>query len=243
MNAPITQLLDVLKQPEEWNRQHAKLILKARDKSEVTSELEKWVTNLDKNDSLTFLFAHGNDLVRCRSTDGGRTWTKSVGKIDWEPRDIASTLFAEVGITRLRDGRLLATLRREIPNTEGEGFEDTFLTESTDDGESWSRPWRVSGTAEVHGYLIELADQRLLMTWSNYHLPYGVAAAVSTDGGHTWSRDQTIQLAMSADCYTGWASTVQLGDGSLVTAYATTIYVPEKDQPKSACEALRWRLP
>ena len=81
------------------------------------------------------------------------------------------------------------------------------------------------------------------MSWSNYHLPYGVAATVSIDGGRTWRRDRTIQLAVSADCYTGWASTVQLGDGSLVTAYATTIYVPEKDKPKSACEVVRWRLP
>lgn len=50
--ASIAQLLDVLKQPEEWNRQHAKLILKARDKDNVVAALDRWLTGLDKSDSL-----------------------------------------------------------------------------------------------------------------------------------------------------------------------------------------------
>ncbi|MEX0819320.1 MAG: PVC-type heme-binding CxxCH protein, partial [Pirellulaceae bacterium] len=52
VDASITKLLDVLKQPEEWNRQHAKLILKARDRTEVTSALAGWLASLDKTDSL-----------------------------------------------------------------------------------------------------------------------------------------------------------------------------------------------
>ncbi len=199
---------------------------------------------VDKDGTLTFLWAEQSDITRCRSTDGGRTWTTMVGKCDWDPKDMnITTLFAEVGICRLPDGRLLATLRREIPETAGEGFEDTYLTESSDDGKSWLRPWRMSGTAEVHAYPLPLADGRLLMTWSNYHLPYGAAAALSTDGGRTWDRDRIIQLAISANCYTGWAASVQLDDSSVVTTYATTIYLPEKGKPTSACEVVRWRLP
>ena len=199
---------------------------------------------VDADGSLVFLYAHGTDIALRRSTDGGRTWATTIGEVKWNPRDMdPTTLFAEIGTLRTRDGRLLAALRREIPDTSGEGFEDTFLTESTDNGRSWATPWRVSATAEVHAHLNQLADGRLLMTWSNYHLPYGVAAAISSDGGRTWDRDRIVRLAVSADCYTGWAATVQLDDGSLVTVYATTIYASEKDRPKSACEVVRWRLP
>ncbi|MBC8353462.1 MAG: HEAT repeat domain-containing protein [Planctomycetes bacterium] len=50
-DASIAQLLDVLKQPEEWNRQHAKLILKTRDKGKVVAALDQWLTKLDKSES------------------------------------------------------------------------------------------------------------------------------------------------------------------------------------------------
>jgi putative heme-binding domain-containing protein len=50
VGASTEQLLEFLKQPEEWNRQHAKLILKEHDKSEVMSALATWLTKLDTND-------------------------------------------------------------------------------------------------------------------------------------------------------------------------------------------------
>ena len=197
----------------------------------------------DRDGSFLYLRADGIDIETCRSIDGGDTWSFSRGKVDWDPKDmdIITALFAEIGVLRASGGRLLATLRREPPLTGGEGFEDTFLTESADDGESWSRPWRASDTAEVHGYLTELADGRLLMTYASYHLPYGPAAVVSSDGGKTFDRDNPIQLAVAANCYAGWPVTLQLADGSLITSYATTIYA-EEDTSRSACEVVRWTL-
>jgi len=200
---------------------------------------------VDTDGSLLYLRDAGMDMTLCRSVNSGKSWTFTRGNLNWALKDMhASGVFAEIGIIRKKsDGRLLAVIRREIPGYSGEGFEDTFLSESADNGKSWSSPWRASKTAEVHGYLTELADGRLLMTYSNYHHPYGVAAIVSTDGGKTWDRDNPIQLALSADCYTGWPVTLQLPDHSLLTSYAVTIYVKEKDKPQCVCEVVRWRLP
>ena len=199
---------------------------------------------LDADGSLIYLHDDGIDMTLCRSTDGGKTWTFALGKVDWATKDMQpGGVFAEIGVIRKRsDGHLLAVIRREIPGYSGEGFEDTFLSESADDGKSWSRPWRGSGTAEVHGYLTELADGRLLLTYANYHHPYGVVAVLSEDGGKTWDRKHMVQLAVSSNCYTGWPVTLQLTDDSLITSYATTIYA-EKDPPRSVCEVVRWRLP
>ena len=68
------------------------------------------------------------------------------------------------------------------------------------------------------------------------------SVAVSRDGGRTWDRDHPIQLALSAKNNVGWPVTLQLGDGSLVTAYAVTAYL--KQPPDLyVTETVRWRFP
>ena len=136
----------------------------------------------------------------------------------------------------------MAAIRRQIPETVGEGFEDTVITESSDDGKHWSTPSVMVNTAEVHVYLTELDDGRILATYSNYHLPYGAYAIISTDGGKTWDLEHPIRLAASADLYVGWPVTLQLKDQSLLTGYALMSYL-EQPPETTATEVVRWRLP
>jgi photosystem II stability/assembly factor-like uncharacterized protein len=158
-----------------------------------------------------------------RSRDGGKTWECSEGVVDWDWPG-----FGEVSAIRLRDGRLLAALRRQVPGT-------------TDNGKHWSKPRQMVNNAEVHVYLTELADGRILATYSNYHLPWGVFAVVSADGGRTFDLEHPIQLALSAGYSVGWPVTLQLPDKSLITCYASTAYYQE--QPSVVCEVVRWRMP
>ena len=177
------------------------------------------------------------DLLLRRSKDSGKTWVRSEGVVDWD-----YTRFGEVASIRLRDGRLLAALRRQIPGTTGEGFEDTYLTESRDNGITWAKPWPLTTTAQVHAYLTELHDGRLLCTYSNYHVPFGVSAILSYDGGITWDRDHTIRLATSNGYWVGWAVTLELPDHSLITSYATTAY-PKQPPDMFTSEVVRWNMP
>jgi putative heme-binding domain-containing protein len=48
--APVGQLLDALKLPEDWTRSQAKQVLKGRGAKEVIPALQKWVSDLDKKD-------------------------------------------------------------------------------------------------------------------------------------------------------------------------------------------------
>jgi len=176
------------------------------------------------------------NLLLSRSRDAGRTWDYSEGKIDWD-----YTWFGEVGGIRLTDGRLLATLRCQVPGTIGEGYEDSWLTESTDNGKTWKKPWPLTQTAQVQAYLTELKDGRLLCTYSNYHVPFGVSAILSSDGGKNWDHDNPIRLAVSNGFYVGWAVTLQLQDGSLVTSYAATTY-PDQPPQTVTCEVVKWNL-
>jgi len=197
----------------------------------------------DKDGSLLCLRPRGADITLCRSTDDGLTWTFSPGTIDWDPEgENYAGRFAEIGVARLPDGRLLATLRVNFPRMIGHSFEGTYVTTSGDQGKTWSRPRYISNAGEVQAYPTVLADGRVLLTYTNYHHPFGVFAIVSSDGAKTWDREHPIQLALSADDETGWAVTHQLPDGSLATAYANTVY-SEKDPPTTVCEVVRWRLP
>ena len=189
----------------------------------------------------------GPNLRLDRSRDGGKTWEFSEGIVDWD-----YCTWGEMSCIRLKDGRLLATMRNQVPGTEGEGFEDTYVTESSDDGKHWSKPWRMGNTAEVHAYLTELDDGRILATYANYHLPWGIYAVISEDGGRTWDIDNPIELALSADLDSGWPVTLQLPDSSLITCYASTTYLQvdcynphymKWPSEKQTCEVVRWHLP
>lgn len=49
--APVTELLDALKLPEDWTRAQARQVLKERGATEVIPALQKWVADLDKKNA------------------------------------------------------------------------------------------------------------------------------------------------------------------------------------------------
>ncbi len=100
----------------------------------------------------------------------------------------------------------------------------------------------MTSNAEVHAYLTELRDGRIMATYANYHLPYGACAILSTDRGRTWDLDAVIQLSMSADVYVGWPVTIELPDGRFITSYASTTHHLEPPL-NFCCEVVRWSLP
>ena len=196
---------------------------------------------IDADGSLLFLRPAANsNLQVCRSRDSGRTWEFADAPVAWIPAE--RNMFWETSVVRLDDGTLVAALRRQVPNTDGEGFEDTVITRSTDRGATWSAPQPLLATAEVHANLLKLRDGTLLVSYSSYHLPYGAYAQVSRDGGRTWDAEHPIRLSLSADIYVGWPVTIELPDASLITAYAGTTYMHQPPD-RTTTEVVRWNRP
>ncbi len=180
-----------------------------------------------------------SNLELWRSTDSGDTWEITDGEIQWDHDD-----FAEISLVRLPDGRLLASLRGNPQGTTGEGEEVTWLSESADEGATWSSPRIMSNVGEVHFHLLLLRDGRLLATYSNYHLPFGSYAIISDDLGSNWHIDAPIQLSLSNGIYVGWPVSLQLADGSIITSYTSTSYAQQEPQrERTVCETVRWTLP
>lgn len=189
------------------------------------------------------------------STDNGRTWNDRTEIQTW---DDSFPLFAEADFERMPDGRILACSRFEwlhpltdkplpyppgaMPNDHAAGH--MVLLESTDEGRTWSKPREFLQYSEVQGQLTLLKDGQLLCTYTNYHLPFGVAGVVSYDYGKSWDFEHPMQLAISNAHTAGWATTRQLSDGILVTIYALGPYhIEPSETGRTVCHTVRWKLP
>lgn len=192
------------------------------------------------------------------STDDGATWERAARIETWKS---ATPFCSEAAILSLPDGRLLLCPR--VPGdfpTRGdnppddmpagldhdEAWNHMLMMESVDGGRNWSDPWEILERGNVHAHLLHLRDGRMLATYSNYHLPWGVFAAFSSDDGRTFDTDHAVLLSHSLWYWVGWPTSIQLDDDSVITCYAKTAYWDDRAQsdPRDlACEVVRWNVP
>ena len=215
------------------------------------------------NDFTGQLPANSKESVIYRSTDGGRTWGDPSPTFD---------SVNEAHVVRLSSGRLLGAFRHQrmrLPDDpadvvekcsakSAEGvisnhgdviFKHVFVGDSEDEGRIWKnlRPLRTRegipllAFGETHGQLVQLPDGRVVMTHDRRYPyeGYETRARVSHDEGQTWD-PETYHVSHGA----GYAASVALADGTLVTVTGCTSFAPDaKPIGPWRAEAVRWRLP
>jgi hypothetical protein len=190
-------------------------------------------------DCLVFLTAsksngrEGRPLA-ARTTDGGRSW-QFVGWIGPEPPGYAIM----PSTVRLGDRELLSAVR--VRDGDRSWIEAWF---SADDGQNWSlREKSIADTGEGNpAAMLKLRDGRVCITYGFRAAPFGMRARLSTDGGHTWSREITLRPDGGGRDL-GYPRSVERPDGKVVTVYywnddpqqtryiAATIWDPDSADP------------
>jgi hypothetical protein len=191
-----------------------------------------------------------------RSKDGGKSWDKT-GKC--EPRDFKSKygfFGGETWLWQARSVKIWALVRvdsnelpiKNRPIKAGDDQSDHFiLFSSGDNGRTFDRIRDFGDYGEMYMSILRLRDKRLLLTFTVRDLkpPLGVRAipGVETEDGFDFdfSRDRLMldtRTPVGKSQGGGFGPTVQLKDGTLVTAYS---YRGTDD--KTHLEVVRWKMP
>lgn len=166
----------------------------------------------------------------CESVDDGESW-RWLAEIPVRQGDHPNQ-YHELHAVEVSPGRVVCHIRNHNPAHEGE----TLQSESSDGGRTWSEPHAI-GVWGLPSHLLRRSNGSLLMTYGYRRAPYGNQARLSTDGGRSWSEPITLS-ADGAGTDLGYPSTVELGDGRLLTVW----YEVMKGSSKAVLRQARWRL-
>lgn len=123
--------------------------------------------------------------------------------------------------------RILAASRPQAdPNFCCTIFIDTFISESTDGGYTWSEPRKASRYLEHPSDIVCLSDGTLVMIMSHKSFPHGPTAVWSRDEGRTWSENFII-LHMDPKGAAGQPSALALEDDTIVVSYDRNTWHPD----------------
>lgn len=138
------------------------------------------------------------------SEDDGKTWSSH--------SIISENNHHETALLFFDERRGIAISRENIQNRL-----DQYNTD--DGGQTWSFAGTVTGPGIHPGHLVQLTDGSVILTAGiRFKNAYGIGAVISRDKGTTWSR--MTELASFPEATDGgYPSTVQLGDGRLLTHY------------------------
>jgi hypothetical protein len=195
------------------------------------------------------------------SGDLGTTWSESVRVPAWRGIN-------EVSLIRTGNGILLGAYRTDIPKQkEGEWidhYEGLGITQSKDDGKTWSNVTMLYDYGRHHPSMVLLPDGRLVMTYvvrkgyvdtAEGFPQFGIEAVISDDNGQSWDLDHRYILHWwhgdRTDKDKWWTSsqatsTVLLADGDLLTAFGTGYRSKASEKPNQPgprdAGLIRWRL-
>ena len=167
-----------------------------------------------------------NSAFALRTADAGASW-----QLIPIARIRGDLGFNETFLHLLSDGRILALIRTTAPDGH------LYRSLSADGGATWSEPERTP----IWGYpahVIDLPDGALLCAYAHRRHPFGVRASITHDGGATWKPEKVLRDDSAG--VVGYPTSVQLGDGTIFTAYELGKPAAEGERPHSYVAASRF---
>ena len=161
---------------------------------------------------------YGNiDIVLTRSTDNGRTWSDLI-----VVKDDAGNTCGNPAPVALESGKIILVYNLAIPDQLNTVDDVTYVTESTDDGLTWSMSRSISGqikdTGEsnfhpgpVHGIVKQYNPHKgriIIPVWGSSPRAFII---YSDDGGTTWQKGAKMDYE-----YANESTVAELLDGRLI---------------------------
>ena len=160
------------------------------------------------------------------SVDGGRTW-REVVQLDMTGVKPDFSI-CEPSLFEGLDGTLHGYIRCET------GEKHLLYTKSSDGGRSWSKVM-VSGIDGFPPHFVRLRNGDVVCSYGRRKPGRGgIFARVSKNDGKSWGEE--IEIARSENMDLGYASTAELDDGSLLSAY----YFHMNDEPLASLCVTKW---
>ena len=202
-------------------------------------------------------FSHTDPSFPCgdwffRSTDGGKTWPEKIpAKVNYRT-PVNNNFFCETDMVSFESGRILCMSRfgspypkKDNPAPPGmEGGTHLRIFALDADTLALTEEREFLEYHKVHPHLLKLRDGRLLCCYGVRHFPFGAQAIISSDEGRTWSEDQPYILSwFSWNSNCGYPNSVEMPDGSILTAYTMRRYPGDRDiTDELFSEVVRWHL-
>lgn len=177
----------------------------------------------------------GNN-IRAYTIDTENGSMEFLGEIDTSEIKAGSMLPAEPYTAETEDGTLICHIRAD--GTGQTRAFTLFQSISHDGGRTWSKPQSILPQTEgAPAHIITHSSGVIISVYTHRKEPYGIKAIFSRDGGKTWEGEVYICKTTFPTHDIGYPSTVELGDGSLLTAFYA------KTAPyTSAIFAQKWEL-
>lgn len=176
------------------------------------------------NDGSVLFFGGGDGgiIQLHQSRDGGKTW-KYRATIP-TPRMPDGYHFTEAYGVQLDDGSYVVGIRcADLSLEEGDSHSLRTYISYSKDGYNFTEAVMIEGTIGATPHFLELSNGALLLTYQyrggrQGDDALGIRARVSYDCGKTWDEEIILsELDYVGDL--GYPSTVELSDGTLITAY------------------------
>ena len=165
-----------------------------------------------------------------KSLDDGRSWVRTASL---SLPTVSGAFYDEPHILQLQDGSFIAGIRGQDSN----GLY-CFIARSQD-GRKWSNFQKLEGVNGTPPHFFQTKEGILVISYSYRTYPCGARGKLSYDGGVTWSDEIVFSESdtpKNGDL--GYASTTQLPDGTMITAY----YQKKEEDPFCSFLFTRWRL-
>lgn len=150
--------------------------------------------------------------------------------------DTDGLMLDEPNAIQLPDGKILCHFRIEDENA---GIFTLYQAVSPDNGKSWSKPVQIiKDDSGAPAHLFLHSSGLLISAFSRRSYPCGIRVILSSDGGESWSDEFIIYENRDTDDDLGYPSTIELDDGSLLTAF----YSKELEDSPAVIMQQRWRI-